>query len=324
MRDGRVILVAEKRAPGFYQLAGRRINLDGGDYHPLFGQRSSVGFNQYTDVVELADKNFAAIFSDRGAAHGAGTLAILNRSVGIDQASDDPEDYLVDPEALARINPEFFQHSITIPDRAATGKPETAGAYRNPSPLPNGHLLVSYASNVVNLESFSGNFDVYDFDPISGTKSPLVAGADDELWPVAVYKRTPGTVFVSKLEEPNGSSRIYTDDERKSRARHVPGRGAAHEPALPEHAHGPPGAGEDAAALHLGEPPARARRHELRRRVLDERRVRRALRSAPAPRQRPSGVGRFGGGLPSRRRAGPPADQREARRRLRGDDPLPA
>jgi hypothetical protein len=219
MRDGRVILVAEKRAPGFYQLAGRRINLDGGDYHPLFGQRSSVGFNQYTDVVELADKNFAAIFSDRGAAHGAGTLAILNRSVGIDQASDDPEDYLVDPEALARINPEFFQHSITIPDRAATGKPETAGAYRNPSPLPNGHLLVSYASNVVNLESFSGNFDVYDFDPISGTKSPLVAGADDELWPVAVYKRTPGTVFVSKLEEPNGSSRIYTDDERKSRAR---------------------------------------------------------------------------------------------------------
>ncbi len=50
MRDGRVILVAEKRAPGFYQLAGRRINLDGGDYHPLFGQRSSVGFNQYTDL----------------------------------------------------------------------------------------------------------------------------------------------------------------------------------------------------------------------------------------------------------------------------------
>jgi hypothetical protein len=78
---------------------------------------------------------------------------------------------------------------------------------------------VSYASNVVNLESFSGNFDVYDFDPVTGQKSPLVATAEDELWPVAIYKRTPGTVFVSKLEEPNGSSRIYTDEERRSRAR---------------------------------------------------------------------------------------------------------
>jgi hypothetical protein len=219
MRDGRVILVAEKRAPGFYQLAGRRINLDGGDYHPLFGQRSSVGFNQYTDVVELADKNFAAIFSMRGAAHGAGTLAIANRSVGIDQASDNPEDYLVDPDALSRINEQFFQHSITIPDPAATGRAETAGAYRNPSPLPNGKLLVSYAPNVVNLESFSGNFDVYVFDPITGEKSPLVTGPDDELWPVAIYKRTPGSVFASKLEEPNGSSRIYTDENRKPRAK---------------------------------------------------------------------------------------------------------
>lgn len=219
MRDGRVILVTEKRAPGFYQLAGRRINLDGGDYHPLFGQRSSVGFNQFTDVVELADKNFAAIFSDRGAAHGAGTLAIVNRSVGIDQRSDNPEDYLVDPEALERINPNFFQHSISIPDPAATGKAETSGAYRNPSPLPNGRLLVSYAPNVVNLESFSGNFDIYDFDPITGNKTPLVATAEDELWPVAVYRRAPGSVFVSKLEEPNGSSRIFTDEERRTRAR---------------------------------------------------------------------------------------------------------
>jgi hypothetical protein len=75
MRDGRVIMSAEKRAPNFYQLAGRRINLDGGDYHPLFAQRNTVGFDQFSSVVELADKNFAAIFSERGAAHGAGSPA---------------------------------------------------------------------------------------------------------------------------------------------------------------------------------------------------------------------------------------------------------
>ena len=96
MRDGRVIFTTEKRAPDFYQLAGRRINLDGGDYHPLFGQRSTIDYNQLTDVVELADKNLAMILSARGAQHGAGTLAIVNRSIGIDQTSADPADYLVD------------------------------------------------------------------------------------------------------------------------------------------------------------------------------------------------------------------------------------
>ena len=40
MNDGRLIFTAEKRAPGFYQLALRRMNLDGGDYHPLYAQRA--------------------------------------------------------------------------------------------------------------------------------------------------------------------------------------------------------------------------------------------------------------------------------------------
>src|SRR5262249_27718325 len=35
MQDGRLVFIAEKREPGFYQLALRRQNLDGGDYHPL-------------------------------------------------------------------------------------------------------------------------------------------------------------------------------------------------------------------------------------------------------------------------------------------------
>jgi hypothetical protein len=219
MRDGRAIFVAEKRAPGFYQLAGRRINLDGGDYHPLFGQRSSIGFNQFTDVVELADKNLAAIMSDRGAAHGAGALAIVNRSIGIDQRSEAPEDYLVSADVLGLINPEFFQRSIRFVDPAATGKLSgTQGAYRNPSPLPDGKLLVSYAANVVALDAFSGNFDVVVVDPISGASLPLVSGEGDELWPVAVYRRSPSDVFRSRLDEANGSTRVY-DDERKAYSR---------------------------------------------------------------------------------------------------------
>ncbi|MBI3435331.1 MAG: esterase-like activity of phytase family protein, partial [Proteobacteria bacterium] len=54
-KDGRVIMTVEKRLRGFHQLALRRINLDGGDYHPLFGQRGSVGYHAVSQVVQLAD-----------------------------------------------------------------------------------------------------------------------------------------------------------------------------------------------------------------------------------------------------------------------------
>ncbi|HWZ91895.1 MAG TPA: hypothetical protein VNW92_23690, partial [Polyangiaceae bacterium] len=232
MRDGRLILVAEKRAPGFYQLAGRRMNLDGGDYHPLFGQRDTIGFDQLTDVVELTDKNFAAILSDHDAVHGAGTLAIINRSVGIDQRSEDLPDYVAQQSVKSSDTPPvdisvidwpktpFFQHSITVPDPAATGKVMggTKGAYRSPSLLPSRHLLVSYAANVAALDNFSGNFDIVEFDPSTGTSVPLISGPNDELWPVAVAPRYNLRLFQSRLDEPNGATKILTDDAHRARA----------------------------------------------------------------------------------------------------------
>ena len=41
MQDGRLIYTVEKREPNFYELALRRQNLDGGDYHPLYSQRAA-------------------------------------------------------------------------------------------------------------------------------------------------------------------------------------------------------------------------------------------------------------------------------------------
>lgn len=208
MRDGRLIFTTEKRAPGFYQLAGRRQNLDGGDYHPLFGQRPTIGYTQMTDIIELADKNFAAILSERGARYGAGALAIINRSVGIDQASTDPADYLVDPGAITYINERFYQHSQSLWDPEATGKLSgTNGAYHGPSPLPDGRLLVSYAAGVTDLASFSADFDVVIADPLRpGERVPLLTGPDDELWPVAVYGKSDVLgVFRSRIDEVNGA-----------------------------------------------------------------------------------------------------------------------
>jgi len=212
MRDGRLIFSAEKRAPEFYQLAGRRMNLDGGDYHPLFGQRSTIDFNQLTDVVELADKNLAMILSEKGAQRGAGTLAILNRSIGVDQLSTDPADYLVETDAIGEPSPEFFQHSLSFPDPNATGKlAATEGAYRSPAPLPDGRLLVSYAPTTTSLESFSGKFEIVVVVPETGAQTPLIADAtQDCLWPAAVYAKQNIGIFDSRLDEANGAVSVGT------------------------------------------------------------------------------------------------------------------
>jgi hypothetical protein len=212
-------MVTEKRAPGFYQLAGRRMNLDGGDYHPLFGQRNTIDFDQLTDLVELTDKNFAAILSENGAVHGAGTLAIINRSVGVDQLSTTPEDYVQHTDAISWPNPAFFQHSVRILDADATGKLSgTQGAYRSPSLLPTQNLLASYASNVVALDNFNGNFDIVEVDSNTGARTPLIADPKDDLWPVAIAPRYNLRLFKSRLDEPNGATQIFDDEGRRRRS----------------------------------------------------------------------------------------------------------
>jgi hypothetical protein len=206
MRDGRLIFTTEKRAPNFYQLAGRRMNLDGGDYHPLFGQRSTIDFTQFTDVVELADKNLAFILSDQGAERSAGALGLLNRSVGVDQLSASASDYTVDPGAITTPEKPFYQHSLRIVDPNATGKlAGTTGAYRNPSPLPNGNLLVSY-SPTSTLSPVSGKFEIDVVNPQSGARTPLLSDpASDCLWPAAVYEKPNNGVFASRYDEANAA-----------------------------------------------------------------------------------------------------------------------
>jgi hypothetical protein len=213
MRDGRVIMTAEKRAPSFYQLAGRRINLDGGDYHPLFAQRSSVNFTQATDIVELADKNLAMILSDKGAARSAGTLAIINRSIGVDQLSQNEADYPVDPGAIGRPTSPFYQRAMRLFDELATGKlGGTQGAYRNPSPLPDGRLLVSYSATTA-VDNVGAPFAIHVVDPGTGTRSSLIEDAGSDLiWPAAVYAKANHGVFRSRHDEANGATEVVQGD----------------------------------------------------------------------------------------------------------------
>ena len=211
MSDGRIIFSAEKRAPDFYQVALRRMNLDGGDYHPLYAQRGSIGYREAREVVELADKNFAAIFSDQSSPHGGGALGIFNRSLGIDFTSGDAADYpldssVIDPAAPASPEPAFFLHSLRFADGTVSGHAgaPTTGVYASPSALPGGSLLVSFGT-AANAATFGGDYDVYVIDPSTGQKLKLLGAAGAaETEAVAVYARAERGVFAATLDEPNG------------------------------------------------------------------------------------------------------------------------
>lgn len=210
MLDGRVIFTTEKRAPHFYELALRRINLDGGDYHPLYSQRASIGYHEATQVVELADKNFATIFSEPSIPHQGGTLGVFNRSIGIDFTSSDPKDYILDPGVInpaapQSVNPLFFLHSLHIADPSVSGKAPEAAAYRSPATLPSTRMLVSYG--------MGNDFDVYSLEPSSGQKTRLFgAPGVMDVDAVAVYGRASHGVFRSRLDEPNGHTVVKEGD----------------------------------------------------------------------------------------------------------------
>lgn len=205
MTDGRLIMTAEKRAPGFSQLSLRRINFDGGDYHPLYAQRGSIGYPEATQVVELADKNFAAIFRSPTTPHGGGTLGVFNRSLGIDFRSTNPADYPIDPGVIDSTQPQFpdpafFLHSLRLPDGA-----QGAGLYTSPSTLPGAQILVSYGND--------GDYDLYTVSPTTGARVKVLGSAGSaEVDAVAVFARAMRPLFSSTtLDEPNGHTSILPD-----------------------------------------------------------------------------------------------------------------
>jgi hypothetical protein len=216
MQDGRLVFTTEKREPAFYELALRRQNLDGSDYHPLFSQRGSIGYNEAREPVELADKDFAAIFGDEGTPHGGGALGIINRSIGLDFTSTNPADYPVDPTVInpasqSAPEPSFFLSSLSFPDPSASGHAgaPTTGVYAHPSALPDGDLLVSYGA-ATDAGTFGGDYDLYVFNRTTNARALLVGNAGTaEVDAVAVYGRVPKGIFAPTGDEPNGFTSIH-------------------------------------------------------------------------------------------------------------------
>jgi hypothetical protein len=188
--------------------------LDGGDYHPLYSQRATIGYQQAAGVVELSDRNFAVIFSDQGAVHGGGALGVFNRSIGIDFTSANAGDYVIDPSVINPMSPTapeaaFFLHSLSFPDSSASGHlGATNGLYTTPSIFPDDQILVSWGA-AADVASFGGDYDLYLLDPSTGTKTKILGSAGTaEVDAVAVYNKVSRGVFVSRVDEPNGNVQV--------------------------------------------------------------------------------------------------------------------
>jgi hypothetical protein len=170
------------------------MNLDGGDYHPLFAQRGSVGFEMATEIVELSQRNLALVAAPAGAKDGAGTIAIINRSIGPDQDDRDPRDKL-------------YLHSLTFPVPGAFDKGR--GAFRSPVALPSRWLVVSCDPDAVNLTAGNFDFDLCLLDPAT-RKLTQVGGAAGraDIEAVLVMARDQHGLFTSRIDEANGNTRV--------------------------------------------------------------------------------------------------------------------
>jgi len=208
MRDGRVAMTTEKASTGFYQLAGRRINWDLTDYHPLLAQRKdslfvdttmtdlttanpSLGYSSATDIVESANGDFLLILTDVDPTTGvpavpgaAGALGIFNRSIGPFEAGREEVGYL---------------KALRILDAGgADGRTATGGGYRRPTTLPDGRIMVAFAAN-----ASSGNFDIVMVDPRTEQRTDLLtggAGGDAQVDAVLAYKHPPRELYANRRQ----------------------------------------------------------------------------------------------------------------------------
>jgi hypothetical protein len=202
MQDGRVSMTTEKVAPDvnqpngvFYQLAGRRMNWDLSDYHPLLAQRAqstdtftpdlqpSVDYQQATEIREGLDRNFLIILSDADAKGAGGALATFNRSIGPFQANRDEV---------------TFVRSLKIIDPAATGKAGTAGVYRSPFSLPNGEIMASYDGAVTDPASASPHYALVAVNEQTGARRMLAGdGTLSYVEATLGYKRGERLLFTN-------------------------------------------------------------------------------------------------------------------------------
>jgi hypothetical protein len=138
------------------------------------------------------------IAAPAGARDGAGTLAIVNRSVGPDQTDRDPNDA-------------FYLHSLSFPVPGAFDR--GAGAFRSPAALPSPFIVLSCDPAARDLKRGGFDFDLCALNPTGGAPIHIAGEAGRaDIEAVAVYARENRGVFAARSDEPNAATLIDPDE----------------------------------------------------------------------------------------------------------------
>jgi hypothetical protein len=193
-------------------------NPDGTNMIALGGQHGKPG-NSLINVVEYAPNQMVGITTTRNRTIHAGTLIKIDA-----RNQNDPVclDANATPEQLAGhacLDEENLRYEMLTPDVPTGNGPSPAGRYREPSVLPDGRIIVSWADGPVNDLSEQSvtppDFGIYVFDPKTG-KNQLVFN-DRKFWdlgakPVVARKEPPVIGDIQKNADSSIPSRIGSVD----------------------------------------------------------------------------------------------------------------
>lgn len=127
-------------------------------------------------------QDLLVVLADEGAHGQGGALGLFNRSLGPFEAGRSDADYA---------------RSLTVLPGPSGRAGDPSGAYRTPSSLPNGEILVSYAAGADVGASAPIAYDLVAVDVETGARRTLVAGggAGSKVDALLVYAREPEHIF---------------------------------------------------------------------------------------------------------------------------------
>jgi hypothetical protein len=169
-------------------------NPDGTNMIAIAGQHDKP-FNSLFSARETSPNVMIGIATTRSRTIHAGTLVQIDARNQKDPVCLDAN---ADQSGHACLDEEHATYTMLTPDVPSSGDPSPAGRYREPSPMPDGRILTSWAEGTVNdtaeLSATPPDFGVYIFDP--ATKKNQLVYNDRAMWElnaiaVAPHKEPP-------------------------------------------------------------------------------------------------------------------------------------
>lgn len=165
-------------------------NPDGTQMIALAGQHAKPS-NSLFSVREIAPNVMIGIATDRERTIHAGALVKIDVRAEGDEVCMDLA--ALDKGGRPCVDEENARYEILTPDVPVSYGPSPVGRYREPSPLPDGRILVSWADGPVNDLSEQSvtppDFGIYVFDPV--TKRNQLIYNDRETWDLGALAVAP-------------------------------------------------------------------------------------------------------------------------------------